>query len=560
WTAQQAHPGLRRGYGAAFSTEDKAGERVVLVHEIEKQVPKSDLPEVVSCIRRALADEYELEIHSVVLIKSGTIPRTSSGKVQRHACKAAFESGQLATTLASTLDLALDTETDGMSSETPRSPIEKRLADIWQEVLGGDLPHRRANFFALGGNSLLAAQIVARILDVFHVELPLSVLFECPTLAALAGRIGESSTIPNDQDRLVGKHEYTNGDGETRIPLLSAAAREGRIPLSPAQQRLWFLEHVHPESAINHISMEVRLRGPVNPEVLERSVQEIARRHEILRTRFGSERGGGFAEISTEAIVTIGRQNFQALDPSEREIQVRQFLRAERSRPFALRRGPLFRVTLLALEQDAHILALTFHRLVADGRSLHIFWRELALLWEVGGDAPEARLPTLSVQYADYADWQRTRLDQGLREVHRAYWVRQLSGVSPPAELPVDRPRPRVRTFEGGVRSRSLPRELSANLDLFCQRQNVTMFMVLYTVFATWLHRHTQESDVVIGSIVTGRRRRELEDVMGYCVNTVALRSQLSDGMTGQELLKQVRRVVMGAYDHQDLPFEEVIE
>ncbi len=563
WAAQQAHPGLRRGYGAAFSIEGKTGERVVLVHEIEKQVPESDLTDVVSCIRRALADEYELEIHNVVLIKSGTIPRTSSGKIQRGACRAAFESGQLAVVATSTLDLALEAETNELLNETPQTAFEKRLADIWQEVLGGYPPHRHANFFALGGNSLLAAQVVARILDVFHVELPLSVLFECPTLSALAGRIGEPSTSSNDADSAGERRGYLHGDGEPRIPLVplpSASTREGRIPLSPSQQRLWFLEQVHPGSAINHISMDVRIRGSVNPEVVERSVREIARRHEILRTRFGSERGEGFAEVSSEAIVTIGRQDFQVLDPAEQAIQVRQFLRAERSRPFDLRRGPLFRVTLLALEPGVHVLALTFHRLVADGWSLRIFWKELALLWEAGGDVQGARLPALTVQYADYAAWQRTRLDQGLREVDRAYWIRQLSGVRSPAELPIDRQRPRVRTFEGGARLRSLSPELSASLGVFCRRQNVTTFMVLYAVFATWLHRYTQESDVVIGSIVAGRRRRELEDVMGYCVNTVALRSELSDGLTGQELLKQIRQVVLEAYDHQELPFEEVIE
>lgn len=563
WTAQQAHPGLRQGYGAAFSIEGETGEHVVLVHEIDKPVPESDLTDVMSCIRRALADEYELEVHTVVLIKSGTIPRTSSGKVQRGACKAAFESGQLAVIAASTLNLTLEAETDELRSETPHTTIEKKLADIWHEVLGESLPHRHANFFVLGGNSLLAAQVVARVLDVFQVELPLSVLFECPTLSALASRIDELSRRPDGAHRALDKCGCADGHGTARIPLvplLSASTRQGRIPLSPAQQRLWFLEQVHPGSAINHVSISVRIRGSVNPEVLERSVQEITRRHEILRTRFGAERGEGFAEVSQEAIVAIGRQDFQALDPAEQDIQVRHFLRAERSQPFDLRRGPLFRVTLLALEQDVHILTLTFHRLVADGWSLRIFWKELALLWEAGGDGQEAPLPTVTVQYADYIDWQRSRLDQGLREVQRAYWIQQLGGVHPPAELPVDRQRPRVRTFEGGVRSRSLSSGLTARLDRFCQHQNVTTFMVLYAVFATWLRRYTQESDIVIGSIMAGRRRRELEDVMGYCVNTVALRSELSDALTGQELLKQVRRVVVEAYDHQDLPFEEVIE
>ncbi|MBX3327338.1 MAG: amino acid adenylation domain-containing protein, partial [Nitrospira sp.] len=561
WTAQHAHPSLRRGYGAAFSIEGKTGELVVLVNEIDKQISESDLMDVVNGIRRALADEYELEIHTVVLIKRGTIPRTSSGKIQRGACRAAFESGQLVVVKVSTLDQNLESET-GISSESPQTPAEKRLADIWKEVLGSPYPHRHANFFALGGNSLLAAQVVARILDVFSVELPLSALFESPTLSALAARIDELSTSQDNVARTV-ERDRNAGDGRTKIPpvpLLSVSLRKGRIPLSASQQRLWFLEQIHPGSAINHISMAVRVHGLVDPTVLERSVREITRRHEILRTHFGSDQGEGFAEISPEAIVTVGRQDFQEVDPTEQDAHMRQFLRVERGQPFDLRRGPLLRVTLLTLGQGVHILALTFHRLIADGWSLRIFWKELAVLWEAGGDVSQAQLPTLSVQYADYADWQRTRLDQGLRAVNRSYWVRQLSGARPLPELPIDRQRPRVRTFEGGVRSRSLSPELAASLERFCQQQHVTAFMVLYAVFATWLYRYTQESDVVIGSIVAGRRRRELEDVMGYCVNTVALRSELSDGMTGQELLKQVRRVVVDAYDHQDLPFEEVIE
>ena len=328
WTAEQAHPGLRRGCGAAFSIESKTGERVVLVYEIEKKLSESAMSEVMGCIRRALADEYELEVHNVVLVKSGTIPRTSSGKIQRHACKADFESGQLAVVGTSTLETTEEEQNVEPLSEIPRTPVEKRLADIWQEVLGGPQPRRHANFFALGGNSLLAAQVVARILDVFHVELPLSVVFECPTFSALATRVSELSTSQNMAETAVEGHGFSGGGG-LQIPLvpLSPVSRQGRMPLSFAQQRLWFLEQVHPGSSINHISMGVRLRGPLNPEALERSVQEIIRRHEILRTRFGSERGEGFAEVSGEAVFTMRRHDLQALNQAEQEIEVQQFLR-----------------------------------------------------------------------------------------------------------------------------------------------------------------------------------------------------------------------------------------
>ncbi|MBX3335152.1 MAG: amino acid adenylation domain-containing protein, partial [Nitrospira sp.] len=563
WTAGKAHPSLRQGGGAAFSIERETGERVVLVHEIEKRLPESDMMEVMRGIRRAIADEYELELHTVVLVKSGAIPRTSSGKVQRRACRDAFESDHLTVVATHTLDQDVDAVAHVSVTDSLQTSIEQKVAEIWQEVLGGELPHRHANFFVLGGNSLLAAQIVTRVLETFHIELPLSTLFEYPILSALAARIDELNRDPGVAGSEARYDQYADGDGNARtllVPHSSASPRTGKLPLSPAQQRLWFLEHVHPGSAINHISMNVRLRGTVIPEVLERSVQEIVRRHEILRTRFGSERGQGFAEVSSEAIVTIRRQDFQRLDVAEHDRHIQQFLETERSRPFDVRQGPLFRVALLSLEKHVHVLALTFHRLVADGWSLGIFWKELALLWEAGGDARDARLPTVAVQYLDYVDWQRARLDQGLGEVQRAYWIRQLTDAHPLPELPVDRQRPRVRTFEGGVRSRSLSPELSARLALFCQQQHVTTFMVLYAMFATWLHRYTQESDIVIGSIVSGRRRRELENVMGYCVNTVALRVELSDELTGFELLKKVRRLVVDAYDHQDLPFEEIIE
>ena len=563
WTAEQAHPGLRRGCGAAFSIESATGERVVLVYEIEKKLPESDVSEVMSCIRRALADEYELEVHNVVLVKSGTIQRTSSGKIQRHACRADFESGQLAVVGTSMLGTTEEEQNGEPQSEIPRTPVEKRLAEIWQEVLGGPQPRRHANFFALGGNSLLAAQVVARILDVFHAELPLSVVFECPTFSALATRVSELSTSKNMTETAGEGLGFSGGGGgglQISLVPLSPVARQDRMPLSFAQQRLWFLEQVHPGSSINHISMGVHVRGPLNPETLERSVQEIVRRHEILRTRFGSDRGEGFADVSGEVVFTIRQHALQALNQAEQDIEVRQFLRTEADQPFDLGQGPLFRVALAALDQDQHVLALTFHRLIADGWSLRVFCKELALLYEAGGQVRGARLAKLRFQYVDYANWQRTRLNQGLREVHQEYWIGQLSGAHPPIELPADRPRPRMRTFEGGVRSRSLSPGLAAALDLFCQQQGVTTFMVLYAVFVTWLHRYTQESDVVVGSVMAGRRRVELEDVIGYCVNTVALRSELSDGLTGQDLLKQVRRVVADAYDHQELPFEEVIE
>ena len=552
WTAAQVNPELREGYGAAFSVSSESVEHVVIVYEIEKKLSEPAVSEVMNRIRRAIADEYELEIHHVILVKAGSIPRTSSGKIQRHACRMDYESGRLAVVGASMLAVTEKEQGVEPLSELPKTPVEKELAEIWQEVMGGPQPRRHSNFFALGGNSLLAAQVAARIFDVFHVELPLSAVFKHPTFSTLAAHVSELNV------RRLGLSD----SGGRQIPLipLSSELKKGRMPLSFAQQRLWFLEQVHPGSAINHISLGVRIRGPLNPERVERSIQEIIRRHEILRTQFGWERGEGYAEISTESTFTMKQHDLQGLNHAEQEIEVKQILRTEAEQPFDLGRGPLLRVALATLNQSQHVLTLTFHHLIADGWSLRVFFKEVALLYEAGDDVHAARLPKLKVQYADYENWQRNRLNHSLREAHQEYWIRQLSSTRPPAELPVDRPRPRMRTFEGGVQSRHLAPGLAAALNLFCQQQHVTTFMVLYAVFVTWLHRYTQESDIVVGSVVAGRRHVDLEDMIGHFVNTVALRSELSTDLTGHDFLKRVSRVVTDAFDHQELPFEEVIK
>ncbi|MGC4095736.1 MAG: AMP-binding protein [Nitrospira sp.] len=225
WTAQQAHPGLRRGGGAVFSIDDQTGERVVLVHEIESQLSESEWTDVVNSIRRVVADEYELELHHVVLVKSGTIPKTSSGKIQRAACRAAYESGQLTIITASTLDATTDAEGGESASAGPSTPIENRLADIWQEVLGVARPHLQANFFEVGGNSLLAAQLTSRILDEFHVHLPLSAVFECATVSALARRITELS-VNRTEPTIRGQ----GGSGELHIPIVAPSRIHERRP------------------------------------------------------------------------------------------------------------------------------------------------------------------------------------------------------------------------------------------------------------------------------------------------------------------------------------------
>ena len=425
-----------------------------------------------------------------------------------------------------------------------RTPAEEVMAGIWAEVLKLDRVGIHDQFFELGGHSLLATQVVSRIRQAFQVELPLRALFEAPTVAELAERV---EALQREEQGLL-------------APPIAPVPRTAPLPLSFAQQRLWFLDQLEPNNPRYNVPHAARLKGHLQPEVLERSLQEIVRRHESLRTSFQVVGDQPVQIIDPEVTVPLVLRDLTSLPEARREEEARRLAREEAQRPFDLTIAPLMRATLLKLAEDDHVLLLNTHHIISDGWSLGVLLREMASLYEAfSADGPSS-LPELAVQYADFAAWQREFLAGEILDKQLAYWKEQLSGAPPSLELPTDRPRPPIESFRGAQQAIVLPKELLESLRKLSRVEGVTLYMTLLAAFAVLLSRYSGQQDVVVGTPIAGRNRAEVEKLIGFFANTLVLRTDLSSGPTFRELLARVRQTAMGAFAHQDLPFEKLVE
>ncbi|HEX8129281.1 MAG TPA: amino acid adenylation domain-containing protein, partial [Pyrinomonadaceae bacterium] len=426
----------------------------------------------------------------------------------------------------------------------PRNDVEGTLADIWQRLLGIAQVGVHDNFFELDGHSLLATQVISRVREVFQLELPLRSIFESPTVAGLAERIDEAKML---------------AQGALALPI-RRVARAGDLPLSFAQQRLWFLDQLVPGNPFYNVPVAVRLNGQLDTDALERSLNVILSRHEVLRTTFKSLDGRPLQVISPDATLTLAQVNLEALPEGEREPEVLRLAGEEARRPFNLSEGPIMRAGLLRLAEREHVLLLTIHHIASDGWSMGVLVREVVALYEKlsAGEAPQ--LPELPVQYADFAHWQREWFRGEVLETQLNYWKQQLGGDLPVLELPADRPRPAMQTFRGASKFVTFPSELLEALKVLSQQESVTLYMTLLAAFQTLLHRYTGETDIIVGSVIANRNRVEIEELIGFFVNTMVQRTDLSGNPSVRELLSRVRDVSLGAYAHQDLPFEGLVE
>jgi amino acid adenylation domain-containing protein len=430
--------------------------------------------------------------------------------------------------------------------ELPRTPVAEILTAIWAELLHLDRVGMQDNFFALGGHSLLATQVVSRVRRIFGVDVPLRSLFEMPTLAALATHI---ETLLNAGRRVTA----------SIIKRVERSERSGGFPLSYAQQRLWFIQQLDPHSAAYHIPAAVRLHGGLDIAALERVLSEIVRRHEILRTKFAFVDGRPVQLVMPGGNMTLSRRDLSGRE--DRESEASRLVREEAERPFNLSEGNLFRATLVRMEEEQHILIVTLHHIVADGWSVGLLVREVAALYEpLQQQGRESGLEELPIQYADYAVWQREWLSGEVLERQLAYWRRQLAGVPPALDLPTDHARPPVKTFKGATCSITLAEHLAEDLRALSRREGATLYMVLLASFQALLARYTGEEDIVVGAPVAGRSRAETENLIGLFINMLVLRADLSGDPTFRELLKRVREVALGAYMHQDLPMEMLVD
>ncbi|KGV20324.1 non-ribosomal peptide synthetase [Burkholderia pseudomallei] len=422
--------------------------------------------------------------------------------------------------------------------EAPQGAKEEAMAAIWRELLHVERVSRHDNFFELGGHSLLAVQLVSRLRQALSVEVALSTVFDAPVLSALAERLEAENTAV--------------------LPPIPLAPRDGRIALSLAQQRLWFLTQLEGVSEAYHMSGAVRLDGPLNREVLQRALNRIVMRHEALRTCFAREEGEPIQVIQPHADLTVSYHDLREAEQSEQ--RAKDLSQAHASAPFDLSRDLPVRVLLLQLADEAHVVQVVMHHIASDGWSVGVFLQELSALYGSFIAEQGDPLAPLPLQYADYAAWQRRWLASGQLEKQGAFWQTNLSGAPTLLELPTDRPRPPKQSHAGASVEVKLGAALSERVKRLSQRHGVTPYMTLLSSWAAVLSRLSGQEEVVIGSPVAGRNRTEVEALIGFFVNTLALRLDLSSEPTVGELLKRTKAQVLSAQAHQDLPFDQVVE
>uniref|UniRef100_UPI003985309B non-ribosomal peptide synthetase n=17 Tax=Burkholderia pseudomallei TaxID=28450 RepID=UPI003985309B len=429
--------------------------------------------------------------------------------------------------------------------EAPRGAKEEALAAIWRELLHVERVSRHDNFFELGGHSLLAVQLVSRLRQALSVEVALGTVFDAPVLSALAERLEAENTAV--------------------LPPIPLAPRDGRIALSLAQQRLWFLTQLEGVSEAYHMSGAVRLDGPLNREVLQRALNRIVMRHEALRTCFAREKGEPIQVIQPHADLTMSYHDLREAESIRHEAgnleqRAKDLSQAHASAPFDLSRDLPVRVLLLQLADEAHVVQVVMHHIASDGWSVGVFLQELSALYGSFIAEQGDPLAPLPLQYADYAAWQRRWLASGQLEKQGAFWQTNLSGAPTLLELPTDRPRPPKQSHAGASVEVKLGAALSERVKRLSQRHGVTPYMTLLSSWAAVLSRLSGQEEVVIGSPVAGRNRTEVEALIGFFVNTLALRLDLSSEPTVGELLKRTKAQVLSAQAHQDLPFDQVVE
>jgi amino acid adenylation domain-containing protein len=519
--ALASHPSVR--VAAVVAREEAKGEKRLVAYV----AAHAGAEPTAAALREHLLGRLPVYMVPAAFVVLDVLPLTTSGKLDRRALPAP----EGAETVAARDYLP------------PRTPLEELLCGVYAEVLGVERVGVEDDFFELGGHSLLATRAVSRLREALGVELPLRALFESGRVGELAARV----------------EELRRGDASAVPPLARGEAGAG-APLSFAQQRLWFLDKLEPGAAAYNMPAAVRLTGRLNVEALARALSEVERRHEVLRTVFVEEGGEPRQVVREHAPLSLTVEDLSGLPVGEREAELRARIETEAARPFDLARGPVWRSSLLRLGEEEHVLLLTMHHIVSDGWSIGVLVREVGEFYEAflrGEDSPLAELP---VQYADYARWQREWLQGEVLDEQLSYWRAQLAGAPPVLELPTDRPRPAVQTFRGALESFVIDSDTAEGLRAVARREGATPFMVLLAAFGVLLSRYTGQEDIVVGTPVAGRNRTEVEGLIGFFVNTLAVRADLSGSPGFRELLGRVREACLGAYAHQEAPFEKLVE
>ena len=508
-----------------IASDDERGDKLLVAYIVSRTPADRDAEKTASFLKNRLPRYMVPEL----IVFLDQLPLTPNRKVDRQRLPkpAAFRKAQ-----------------ENAPSKVARSPIEDVVAGIWRELFGWEKFGVDENFFALGGHSLQAARFAARLRQAFNLDFPLRQLFEAPTVAGIAEYIEKAQ----------------RSKPAVAIGAITPVLRPGGFPLSLTQRRLWFLEQMAPGSPVYNINAAIRLTGPMDVAVLERSLDEIVRRHAVFRTAFLLVDGEPVQAVSSFLKLPVDVVDLQHLPEHERQAEATYLAGKEAQRPFDLARAPLLRVGLIRLAPDDHVLLVTMHHMVADGWSLEILYRELSRIYTTFCRNERSPLDELPFQYVDFACWQHQWLQEAALDRHLSYWKEQLKGAPAVLELPTDRPRPAMERFGGGTQRRLLSKSLMTPLEALSREKGATPFMTLLAAFAILLYRYTGQDDLVMGALVANRNRVELEPLIGYFASPLPLRVQLSGNPTMSELLDRVRATALGGYEHQELPFEKLVE
>lgn len=452
------------------------------------------------------------------------LPLSPNGKLDRKSLPAPAQSNEEAAYVA------------------PQTQIEEAMAQIWSQVLRRDRVGINDSFFEVGGHSLLATQVISRIRSRFDIDLPMPILFDAPTIAQLSKRV-----------------EAAQGEKGSPLPPIVPVPRDRPLPLSFAQQRLWYVSQIDPANPAYNVLYPLRVSGSLDLRALEKAIGMLVERHEALRTRYVEMDGVpaqvvGSGEVSFEVVEVDGQT------PAERREAAMRVAEQHFSLPFDLSTGPSLRTVLFPLDAQEHLLALIMHHITSDGWTLALITRELATLYTACAAGERSPLPELAIHYADYAVWQSACMETGILTAQVEYWKRQLEGAPQVAKLPQDRPHPPIRSLSGAVVSAQIDEVDTESLQALCRKESATLFMALLACFNTLLAYSTDERDIVVGTDTTGRDRTELEGLAGCFVNHVVLRTDLSGDPCFTDLLRRVRRVALDAFAHQDVPFDRLVE
>ena len=504
--------------------QGKSGARItawVVVRE-EWRGEKGRLSEE---LLRGLKRELPEELIPEKVVEMEELPRRADGEINLGA-----------------LLRRLKEEEEAREYAAPGTAEEEKLVQVWEETLERRPVGIHDNFFGIGGDSLLAVQLLARTNEAFQVEVPLRRLFELPTVAQLAPVLAQLKEA-----------------GGRKKPAIKRISREGELELSYAQQRMWFLEQLGPGNSAYHIPIGVRLRGELDVEALRKGIREIVRRHEALRTRFEAVGGKPRQVIEEEISLDLGVVDLGGREGGEGERELREMAGEEAEKAFDLEKGPLVRVKLVRLGEEEHALLMTMHHIVSDGVSMGVVVREMTELYGAYREGREAVLAELPVQYADYAAWQRSWLKEEVLEEQAEYWKRELEGVEG-LEMPVDRAVGAETTLRSGSSGFRLGKETSARLKELSRGEEATIFMTLMAGFQVLLYRYSGQEKFAVGTPITGRNEVETEGLVGFFVNTLVLAAQVREGRSFREVLRRVKEKTLGAYVHQDIPFERLVD